>query len=929
MSNSNSNEIWGILGIAETKDEEAIKAAYMTLLPDFHPEDDPEGFQRLRRAYEDAVSFANAPEDDEEVPDTTESGLIVSEFKEIVADFVRRLNPSEWQAVLDRDICAGIDMKLEIGEKLLVFLMNDPYLPNEIWKLLDSFFSWSSMADFLKEKFPEGYIDYIVDIAIVNEEIVRAKYIDLSDPSLDFEGFLQDYYDLNEAVGEDELEEASRLILAHRETPYSALFSHPDYRLALSRYHIKKEEFSEADGIIEELYQAYPSDLRVLVMRGFFLVARGKPAEGLAAYEEVLAQDKDYYQAKVGVVQAHFDLGDFEEAKSRALDMLTDYPFDGNVSSLFYESSEKLIEVYEAELAKSKPKRGLFSRKENKAVPVSQELIYKLASCYFNIDKFDKCEALITKNVPDEAHAAKHAELLFDTLQDGHENYIEESEKNIATMVSLLETWEKHEGIRKRLRKLPQKYYSIGMEDKALEKAEIYLKEFPGDAEICVVQAQIFRGRDDIAGGRKAVEAGLKVKPGHPQLLAEEAYIHYSDGNIAEAVGSAEASVLAYPYNGWMWDLIIGAYFNAGQMEAVIEHVNTSEQYGITSPGFRIRRAAAQIDVGRYDWDSLKVLDDFLSEVDEDDGDKVMAQYYRGFAAYLTNDLKVAVFHLSATIASGYSPLPAYVYLCKSYMDMGEIEGAIKAIDDAVSYITDDNEYFDEGTLRSLLAIKLDAYHRNNLYAEALSLESSVLDENGETDDSDVYINLGYCHYEHGEDDIAEAFFEKAVALDPDSEEVLRKYGNFLRRGRKDLPAAIERYKAAIEAEPFHSAYNRLGQAYDEVGDTELAKACYAEAEKLIMKYLETRQVPCLYYSLGEALFGLGDYTRAEEALAKAMDTAGDYISCHTHFCYEAAFVLALLHRAKGDMATARKYYGMALDVTSDREYVEQAGLFE
>ena len=51
--------IWNELGIEPTTDSRAIKRAYAARLKQVHPEDDPEGFQRLRKAYEDALEHAN------------------------------------------------------------------------------------------------------------------------------------------------------------------------------------------------------------------------------------------------------------------------------------------------------------------------------------------------------------------------------------------------------------------------------------------------------------------------------------------------------------------------------------------------------------------------------------------------------------------------------------------------------------------------------------------------------------------------------------------------------------------------------------------------------------------------------------------------------------------------------------------------------
>ncbi|MCL2200531.1 MAG: J domain-containing protein [Oscillospiraceae bacterium] len=52
-------DIWGILGIEPGSDIEAIRAAYSEKVKIHHPEDDPEGFMRLRSAYKAAVQMAS------------------------------------------------------------------------------------------------------------------------------------------------------------------------------------------------------------------------------------------------------------------------------------------------------------------------------------------------------------------------------------------------------------------------------------------------------------------------------------------------------------------------------------------------------------------------------------------------------------------------------------------------------------------------------------------------------------------------------------------------------------------------------------------------------------------------------------------------------------------------------------------------------
>ncbi len=57
-----------VLGIAPTKDETTIKKAYRKLLHSVNPEDDMQGFQRLRTAYEEACRYARKREDEPHHP---------------------------------------------------------------------------------------------------------------------------------------------------------------------------------------------------------------------------------------------------------------------------------------------------------------------------------------------------------------------------------------------------------------------------------------------------------------------------------------------------------------------------------------------------------------------------------------------------------------------------------------------------------------------------------------------------------------------------------------------------------------------------------------------------------------------------------------------------------------------------------------------
>lgn len=95
---------WEILGIEPTQDQQAIRQAYRDLLPAYHPESDPEGFKRLREAYEQARKSGDEPvsllpfEPPAPPPEVTvadNSGL-TDVFKKLITSPAQRYLPVSW-----------------------------------------------------------------------------------------------------------------------------------------------------------------------------------------------------------------------------------------------------------------------------------------------------------------------------------------------------------------------------------------------------------------------------------------------------------------------------------------------------------------------------------------------------------------------------------------------------------------------------------------------------------------------------------------------------------------------------------------------------------------------------------------------------------------------------------------------------------------
>ncbi|WP_455818956.1 hypothetical protein [Pseudomonas cerasi] len=99
-----SQPCWQILGIEPTQDQQVIRRAYRDLLPLHHPESDPEGFKRLREAYEQARKGVAEPatllpfEQPTTPPDasTADPTGLIAAFHTLITSPAERYLPLNW-----------------------------------------------------------------------------------------------------------------------------------------------------------------------------------------------------------------------------------------------------------------------------------------------------------------------------------------------------------------------------------------------------------------------------------------------------------------------------------------------------------------------------------------------------------------------------------------------------------------------------------------------------------------------------------------------------------------------------------------------------------------------------------------------------------------------------------------------------------------
>ena len=110
----NVSEIFGILQIPETKEEGEIRAAYYRLLTGVNPEDDPEGFKRLRRAYEEGIAYVRGLDKEEtasgvEWLQNQEAGRLLQQLADIYEDISRRQDLDQWKNLLSDEFFQSLE----------------------------------------------------------------------------------------------------------------------------------------------------------------------------------------------------------------------------------------------------------------------------------------------------------------------------------------------------------------------------------------------------------------------------------------------------------------------------------------------------------------------------------------------------------------------------------------------------------------------------------------------------------------------------------------------------------------------------------------------------------------------------------------------------------------------------------------------------
>ena len=365
---------WKILKIEPTADRSVIRTAYRELLSVTNPEDSPEEFKALREAYEQALAYADEHAEDKV---QTPAEKWQDDLAALYDDFARRNDLSEWQKLLNQDVCLSVDSRMECEDILLRFLMEHYFLSHEVWVYFDEQFSWLERQEELYETYPADFIDYVIVNGIHFNDILPMKLFAPGTDGEEAHRYLSLYLKAQNAENETVREEAlTELMTVSEQHPYGTA-------VMLNRRILRGEE--DALKELYDLHRSYPGNMFLGQMLADTLFDLKQIPECLEVLEEMKKIDARNYRLRWLEAFCLAEQDRHQDAVKIIDAMLRDSAGDGQMQ---YELDQKriewnhiIIEKLEKELAEN---------------PDDIEAKVNLAWAYLENNHNEKAEALVS-----------------------------------------------------------------------------------------------------------------------------------------------------------------------------------------------------------------------------------------------------------------------------------------------------------------------------------------------------------------------------------------------------------------------------------------------------------------------------------------------------------------------------------------------------
>ncbi len=316
-------DIFAVLGIAETKEEARIREAYRKKLASVNPEDNPEGFKRLRQAYEEAL--ARRPQEDVVLDDPV--SLFLKKAREIYRSFSRRLDEREWEGLVKEDVLDDLDLGEDAKWGLFSWLAHCYRLPAGIWRILDRTFQIAAGEKEFKEHLNGNFVDFMLwKIGEGAEETDFPYGKCKGEDTADYDAFLDGFDALTKLTGMEEAEDEAAWKKEMKEKVVfleSLQISHPWLDMEKAKVSLLAGNTQEALQAVNALLEREAGDTHILMAGAGILRKCGCGEQAAACYEQILETEglgsERRYRAAMGLAEYYFAREELCRARENAL----------------------------------------------------------------------------------------------------------------------------------------------------------------------------------------------------------------------------------------------------------------------------------------------------------------------------------------------------------------------------------------------------------------------------------------------------------------------------------------------------------------------------------------------------------------------------------------------------------------------------------
>lgn len=821
-------EIFNILGIEETIEEDRITDAYRKQLKVTHPEDNPEEFQLLRKAYEEAVYYARHPEKQEEQKTNTEVDEWICRMEEVYTDIEKRGTVDEWEKIFSDSVCDGLDTFIEARDKSLLFFANHIYVPQFVWRLLDKTFGIRENYEELLEKFPADYLCYVIehieDDTFIDYTLFTYTARDKENARPD--AFIDAYFECKNQLDEVELDKAWEALCQLNE--YGVY--HPLIEVEWIRYFLKVNELAKAREIVEKLEKMHLQHPYIKFYIAETYVAEGEEDCAFAIWQEIVEKYQRYYEAKTKMADYYLKRNMYYEASELLREICQNTETDAYLNDKLKAANEGMIE----ELRK-KAEKG----EEDERFP-GNKLKMKLAYYLWQTGKAEEALDTMVKFEPEKKEMYTYTKFMGILLSDIQEEELALPYHQKALellLVKKVEDEKEHEALGQAFFHLGECYHSL---DKTDEACEVFLKakETLHNDEWrhrCMEHLAILYGnKNEYENMVDVCDEILREDPGYFPAYINRQRAFYRLGKLQESIDDYYSAIHIYGGFYMPYQYALEVFLKCRLFEDAKEVLDLVKDIGISSPRITILEARYYRLTAKEGKDyekSKEILGNLVQQIEQwkmEDDERI--------EDVTTEDLAEISFECALIEEEGQE-------------DYGS---ALEHIQMALKLCPDNNNYH----------ILCGIYYRN-----LKEYENAILELKRAADDYEetpvYYYNLGLCY--EGMDKMEEAvsYFKKTLEYEPCYEYACEKLSDYYIDLFKDtckkeyLDLAIEYINQELEqTESVHYLLLRGLLYMDNLYLTE-AKRDFLRAEELLQGdwYIE--------YVLGKAEQYAGDYENA------------------------------------------------------------------